>query len=76
MNFLQIAGIIFGVGSGMLLGYESGAAFFGEGATISNIVRRWRGHSKLRRALIIAACTIVAWSVQFLAFHFGWDSIG
>lgn len=55
-----------------LLGYEWHAWRKGPEPTISAIVRIW-DRPLLRRVLVFASVTLVAWSIQFLAVHFVWN---
>jgi hypothetical protein len=59
-----------------LLGYEYHAWRTDEEATISTIVRRWDRGNIMRRVVVFAAITVVAMSIQFLAIHFIFESIG
>ena len=58
-----------------LLGYELHAFLVRDKnePVITHIVRRWRGDSLWKKIVVFTGCTIVAWSIQFLGFHFAFD---
>lgn len=73
---LWVGALILGLASVLILGYETHAWRTDEEPTISSLVRRWRGHSRLRRLAVVSAPIFIGLCVVFLGVHFGWDSVG